>query len=163
MNYVSLSIWSQGISAFLFLVALIAIWMKYIQPAIIVAQAAQNEQIAQAERHRDEAKAGLEALQGEIAAAQRDASAIKERILGLAASERESTLREAREAGERALRNAQGEHERAAAAANRRFRDDLLRQALQIARRQAKAQVDAGADRQLLSTFFATLEHGERG
>ena len=113
MNYEAIAEWSQVASAILFLAVLVWMWFKFIQPAVLAAQAAQNARINEAERHRDEAKAALEGLQREIGVAQQDALAIKDRIASLEAAERETVLREAREAGERALRDAEGELARA--------------------------------------------------
>jgi len=66
MNYQSIAQWSQVASSVLFLGVLVWLWIRYIQPAVLAAQAAQNARIAEAERHRDEAKAALDGLQREI-------------------------------------------------------------------------------------------------
>jgi F0F1-type ATP synthase membrane subunit b/b' len=162
MNYTLVAEYSQIASAVLFVVVMIWIWMKFIQPAIVVAQQNQNAKLAEAERHRDEAKAALESLQGELDAARRDAEAIKERVAAQAQIEREAIVREAREAGERALRNAQGELARSRAAARERLRDELLDRALSIARLQATEQVDMRVNQQLVNSFLGSLEHGGR-
>jgi F0F1-type ATP synthase membrane subunit b/b' len=162
MNYTLIAEYSQIASSILFVVVMIWIWMKFIQPAIVVAQENQNAKLAEAERHRDEAKATLESLQGELGAAQRDAEAIKQRCVVQAATEREAVIREAREAGERAVRNAQGELERSRAAARVRLRDELLERALGIARVQAAERVDASDNHELVTSFVGSLEHGGR-
>ena len=51
--YVQIAVWSQVVSALLFMGVLVWLWFKFIQPAILGAQDRQNKQIAQAERHRD--------------------------------------------------------------------------------------------------------------
>ena len=158
MNYTLIAEYSQIASAVLFLIVMIWIWVRFIQPAVLVAQQNANAQIAQAERHRDEAKAVLDSLQGEIANAQRDSEAIKERCRLQAQAEREAILREAREAGERALRNAQGELARARAAAREELRDELLNQALQLARVKASQRVDERTNAQLVGSFLASIE-----
>jgi F0F1-type ATP synthase membrane subunit b/b' len=127
-----------------------------------VAQQNQNAKLAEAERHRDEAKAVLESLQGELGAAQTDAGAIKQRVAAQGESEREAVIREAREAGERALRNAQGELARSRTAARERLRDELLERALGIARIQATERVDANVNQELVTSFLGSLEHGGR-
>jgi F0F1-type ATP synthase membrane subunit b/b' len=162
MNYTLIAEYSQIASSVLFVVVLIWIWMKFIQPAIVVAQQNQNAKLAEAERHRDEAKAVLESLQGELGAAQGDAEAIKQRVAAQAEVEREAVIREAREAGERAVRNAQGELARSRAAARERLRDEMLERALGIARIQAAERVDAGVNRELVTSFLGSLEHGGR-
>jgi len=158
MNYQAIAEWSQVISAVLFLAVLVWMWFKFIQPAVLAAQAAQNARINEAERHRDEAKAALEGLQGEIRLAQRDALAIKDRMTAYAAAEREAILREAREAGERAVRDAEGELARARAAARSQLRDELVEKALRVARENAARHMDAAADKKLSNAFVQSLE-----
>lgn len=160
INYQAIAIYSQVASSVLFLLAMIWIWMKFIQPAVLAAQQAKNAQIAEAERHRDEAKAALDALQGEIDNARRDALAIEQRAQAQAQAEREAVLREAREAGERAVRNAQGELARSRAAAREQLRDEMLEAALNEARVQAAQRVDAVVNQRLVGTFLNKLEHG---
>jgi F0F1-type ATP synthase membrane subunit b/b' len=134
--------------------------MKFIQPAVVTAQQNANAQLAQAERHRDEAKAQLESLQGEIGNAQRDAAAIKQRVEAQAKAECEAMLDEARRAGERTIANAQGELARSRAAARERLRDEMLDKALTLARSQAEQRVDASVNAQLVGAFLNSLEHG---
>ncbi len=158
MNYEAIAEWSQVLSAVLFIVVLVWMWIKFIQPAVLAAQVAQNARITEAERHRDEAKAALESLQHEIDSAKRDALAIKDRVAAQAAAEREAVLREAREAGERTLRDARGELARARAAARGRLRDELIEKSLAQARKTASRRVDAAADRKLVGSFVHSLE-----
>ncbi len=160
INYTLIAEYSQIASSILFVVVLVWIWMKFIQPAIVVAQQNQNAKLAEAERHRDEAKAVLDSLQGELGSAQRDAQAIKERAAIQADVEHEAVIREAREAGERAVRNAQGELDRSRAAARERLRNELLERALGIARVEAAERVDANVNHDLVMSFVAGLEHG---
>jgi F0F1-type ATP synthase membrane subunit b/b' len=162
MNYEAIAEWSQVASAVLFLAVLVWMWFKFIQPAVLAAQAAQNARVNEAERHRDEAKAALEGLHGEIGLAQRDALAIKDRIAAFVAAEREAILREAREAGERALRDAEGELARARAAARGQLRDELLEKALGLARETAARHMDAAADKKLATSFVQSLERSGR-
>ena len=157
MNYTAIAEYSQIASSVLFLAVMIWIWIRFIQPAVLRAQENANAQIAQAERHRDEAKAILDSLQGEVSAAQRDAEAIRQRCIAQAQGEREAIVREAREAGERALRNAQGELQRARAAARERLRDELLERALDLARTQAAQRVDERTNSKLVASFISAL------
>lgn len=159
MNYEQVAAWSQVASAVLFVAAMVWIWIKWIQPAVIAAQANANALISEAERHRDEAKAQLEALAGEAEKARRDAETIKQRVDAQAQSEREAIVRECREAGERALRNAQGELDRSRAAARQRLRDEILDQALAAARIKAAEHVDAGVNGRIVGAFLNSLEH----
>jgi ATP synthase F0 subunit b len=162
MNYEAIALWSQILSAILFVIVLVWIWIKFIQPAVIVAQQNANAQLAEAERHRDEAKAQLESLRGEIDNARRDAVAIRQRVEAQAKTECEAILAEARRGGERSIANAQGEVARSRASARERLRDELLDQALTLARTQAEQRVDERVNRELVSSFLSTLEHGGR-
>jgi F0F1-type ATP synthase membrane subunit b/b' len=158
MNYEAIAEWSQVVSALLFLATLVFMWVKFLQPAVLTAQAAQNARIVEAERHRDAAKGALEGLRADIEAAQSDAAAIKNRVGSLIAAERETVLREAREAGERALRDAQGELARARAAAAAQLRDELIDKAMIRAKETAGRRVDAAAERKLVGSFVRSLE-----
>lgn len=162
MNYEQIAIYSQVASSALFLAAMIWIWVKFIQPAVLTAQRNQNTALAEAERRRDEAKKSLDALQGEIDTAKRDAGAIKERVAQQAVFERGNVLREANEAGERTLRNAREELSRSRAAAREQLRDELASRALSLAREQAAQRIDEGLNRQLVGSFLGRLEHGGR-
>lgn len=160
MNYTAIAEYSQIASAVLFVIVMVWIWVKFIQPAVIVSQQNANAQLAEAERHRDQAKAQLDGLHGEIENAQRDAAAIKQRVAAQAKAECEAMVVEARAAGERAVQSAQGELDRARAAARGRLRDELLDQALTLARTEAQRRVDARVNEQLVGTFLTHLEQG---
>ncbi|MDQ6822922.1 MAG: hypothetical protein M3Z07_00275 [Candidatus Eremiobacteraeota bacterium] len=160
MNYELIALYSQVIGALFFAVAMIFIWTKFVQPAVIAAQAASNRQIAEAERRRDEAKVALDSLQGEIGAAETDAAAIKARAGASARIEIEKATREARESGERSLRNAQGELARSRIAARERMRDEMLDAALALARGEAAARITPEVNTRLVDTFVKSLERG---
>ena len=162
IDYEKVAEWSQVAASVLFLAAMIWIWMKFIMPAVLQAQQKQNAQLAEAEHRRDDAKAGLDALQGELENAKRDARAMQERVAGLASAEREEALRETREAGERAVRSAEGELARSRAAARERLREELLCKALDAARAKATEHVDASVNERLVASFVSDLEHGGR-
>ncbi|MBV8148032.1 MAG: hypothetical protein JO092_02940, partial [Candidatus Eremiobacteraeota bacterium] len=131
---------------------------RFFQPAILTAQERYNKQIAQAELHRDEAKATLDLLRAQIEGAARDAELIRERATAQAAREYDATLADARETGERAVTNARGELSRALAAARERLADEMLSQALLRARAIASENVDAATDARLIDRFAASLE-----
>jgi F0F1-type ATP synthase membrane subunit b/b' len=160
-TYVTIAIWSQVISAIVFIAALGYLWFRYLQPIVLAAQARSNEQIAEAERHRDDAKAALSALREEIEGADRDAVIIRERAARQAQRERISTLAEANDAGERLVRNARGEFERARAAARERLRGELLTRALDAARSEATHRIDASANERLVNVFLTSLERSD--
>ena len=156
--YLQVAIWSQVVSSALFVCVLAWLWFKFIQPAIMAAQERYNKQIAEAERHRDEAKATLELLRNETSGAAHDAELIRNRSEAQAAREHETTVAEAREAGKRAVRNAQGEFDRSLAAARARLRVELLDKALDRARQDAAQRVDAALNRRLVDRFVGSLE-----
>ncbi len=162
IDYEQIAKWSDIISAILFLGVMVWLWMKYIAPAVMNAQANQNRLLAEAERHRDEAKAALELLRQEIEGAKHDADLIEQRAADQAKHETEMTIAEANEAGERTLRNAQGELARARAAGREQFREELAAKALELARREAANRVDGSVNARLVDGFVASLEHGGR-
>jgi F0F1-type ATP synthase membrane subunit b/b' len=161
--YLEISIWSQVASSILFIGALVFIWNKWIMPVVLAAQAQSNAQIAQSERHRDEAKEALVALREEIETAQRDSLLIGQRAEVHAQRERDALLKDATEAGERALRDAGGELARARAAARLRLRGELLDRALQIARHDAVQRVGPAVDSRLVERFVGSLEASAGG
>jgi F0F1-type ATP synthase membrane subunit b/b' len=162
MNYEAVALWSQVLSAILFIIVLVWMWVKFLQPAVLQAQVNANAAIAEAEKHRDQAKAELESLRGETDAARRDAAAIKQRVEAQAKAECEAMVAEARRAGDRSIQNAQGELSRSRAAARERLREELLDQALTLARSQAQQRVDERVNAQLVGSFLSNLEHGGR-
>lgn len=162
LNYEEIAKWSDIVSAILFLAVMVWLWMKYIAPAVLTAQANQNRLLAEAERHRDDAKAALELLRQEIDGAKHDANLIHERASNQAKHEAEAIVTEANAAGERTLRNAQGELERARIAAREQLREELAAKALELARREAETRVDGGVNARLVDGFVASLEHGAR-
>ena len=157
-TYQHISDWSQIVAAILFLGVLVWLWVKYIQPAILAAQDRHNKQIAEAERHRDEAKAALDLLHGEIDGAGHDAHLIVERAGEQAERETVTTLQQARDAGERSVRNAGLEFDRAMTSATERLRDELAGKALDRARDLAAARIDAAENSALVDRFIGSLE-----
>ncbi|MEO6912833.1 MAG: hypothetical protein ABI182_02275 [Candidatus Baltobacteraceae bacterium] len=161
-NYESIAVWSQVISAVVFMAALVWIWVKFIQPAIIAAEAAHNKQIAETERHRDELKATVDMLQTEITIAQNDAESIKQRGAEQVVRERNEALTQARGEGERAVANARGELDRGRVAARAKMRTELLDKALNLAKVDAAKRVDASMNARLVNRFVGSLERGGR-
>jgi F0F1-type ATP synthase membrane subunit b/b' len=160
VNYAEIAKWSDIISALLFVGVLVWLWLRFLQPAVLAAQEQSNNHIAQTERHRDEAKAALRALQSEIEGAEHDAQLIRDRALAQASHERAAILAEAKIAGERALRSAEGELDRARAAARERFREELAASALALARHNAQTQINDTVNSRLVQAFAESLEHG---
>ncbi len=159
-TYNQIAVYGQVLWAIVFIAALVWAWIKFLQPAVMSANDAANKRIAEAERHRDEAKASLAVLRDEIEGAERDATSIRTRSAEFAAHEREAALNEARQAGERAVRNAGGELERARAAAREAFRAELLEKALDLAKNDATKRVDAGLNAKLVGDFMSSVAKG---
>jgi ATP synthase F0 subunit b len=161
--YLEIAVWSQIASSVVFIAVLVFMWFRWFWPLLNAAQERSNRQIAEAERHRDEAKAALDALRQEIDTAHHDAELIGQRVSDRVEHEREGVLKETTEAGERALADAGRELERARAAARQRLRDQVVDAALRLARADAKRRVDPAADARLVGEFVGSLEGAERG
>lgn len=161
--YVNIAIWSQVASSIVFIATLVYMWFRWLLPTFMAAQERSNRQIAEAERHRDEAKAALDTLRQEIQTAHHDADLIAQRVGERADHERQAVLQEATEAGERALADAGRELERARAAARQRLRDELVEKALGVARADAARRIDPAAQERLVEKFAGSLEAVSRG
>ncbi len=157
-NYELISTWSQVVSSILFLAVLIWLAIKLGGPAVLAARDEKNKQIAEAERHRDEAKAAVELLRAAMEGASQDADSIRSRATEQAAHEQTAALAEATDTGERSLRGAGVELERARLIARVRLRTEILERALQIARSDASARMDAATNAKLVANFVSTLE-----
>lgn len=160
--YLQIATWSQVVSAIFFIGVMVYIWMRFLQPMVLAGQERSNEAIAEAERHRDQAKAALEALKGEIEGAHRDAELIRARAERQADGERAAMLAETEQEGGRAVRNAEGELARARDAARVRLRGEILKRALERARDQAEQRIDTAANGRIVERFLATLEQAPR-
>lgn len=156
--YEKVSVASQFFSAILFALIMVWMWIKFIAPALKVAQDNENKQIALTELHLEESKAALDQLRQENQGAARDAEAIRKRAAELAAYERDIALAEAKESGERVLHNAAGELDRARAAGRERLRTELVDRVLGIARARAIQRVDGATDAKLIASFVASVE-----
>ncbi len=157
-----LALWSQIIGALAFLAAMIWIFQKYLLPAVGAAERAKNAAIREAEDRRDRAKGDVIAARAELDQAERDAVAIRARVVGEAQRERERIIAETLDGGERLVRNAEGELDRARLAGRARLRDDLVRRALEIAREQAPGKLDPALNARLVGDVVARLERGRR-
>jgi F0F1-type ATP synthase membrane subunit b/b' len=161
--YLHIALWSQIVSSIVFIGLLVYMWNRWVMPVVLAAQDRSNRQIAEAERHRDEVKGALAALRQEIETAQHDAQLIEGRASRRAEHERELLLKEATEAGERAVADAGRELERARAAARNRLRDEILERALQAARADASRRVGPALDARFVDRLTAELEQVGRG
>lgn len=160
MNYEAIATWSQVVSSVLFMAVLVWMFVKLIIPLVMTAQKNKNDEIARAEERRDAAKARLSELRASTGDADADATAIKERAVAQAERELQAAVAEAGDAGERALRNAQGELERARAAARQSLQNEFLEKALARARGEAAKRVTPAVNSELVDRFVNTLGHG---
>jgi F0F1-type ATP synthase membrane subunit b/b' len=156
--YFEVAVWSQVASSVLFIGALAFVWFRWLLPLFLAAQDRSNRQIAEAERHRDEANAALETLRGEIDSARHDAELIAQRVGERADHEREALLKETTDAGDRALADAGRELERARAAARQQLRDQLVEAALRLARTDAAQRVGPASDARIVDRFLGSME-----
>jgi F-type H+-transporting ATPase subunit b len=161
MTYESIAIWSRVIGTVVVLALLWYIFAKFLAPAIARAQEAKNEEIARAEQRRDAARTEIAAAQAAVAQAEADARAIRARAEADAHREREQALAQAREAGERSVRNAEGELARGRVNAQAALRVELIEKALDAARRDAEARVDPTYNAALVGKFLNSLEAGD--
>jgi F0F1-type ATP synthase membrane subunit b/b' len=162
MNYALIAMWSQVLSSIAFVVVMVWLWIRFLQPVINAAQENNNKVIAEGERHRDEAKAALDELGTAMDAAERDAQLIRNRGEDAAKREFDATVAAANDAGERTLRNARGELDRALAAAREQLRQDLVGKAFALARGDAERGMDRAVNERLVDGFVASLE-ADRG
>lgn len=162
MNYEAIAFWAQIFGFVAFVAFMVWAWGKWLTPAIAEAARQSNERIALAERHRDEMNAAVETLKAELEGARRDAQTAKERAADRAVYERDAILADAKEQGDRALKNAGGELDRLRVEARAKMREQLAERALEIARAQAQSRVGADTNRSLIESFVHSLEHGAR-
>jgi F-type H+-transporting ATPase subunit b len=160
-SYEQLAVWSQVLGSIAFLVVLVYLFRRFVAPAVAASKERKNAELAEAERRRDAARDLVAVAQHELAVADDDVQAIRERAARDAARERERIVEDAKGEGERLLRNADGELDRGRAAAQEILRDELLAKALEIAR-EAAAKVDPATNERLVAGVVATLER-EKG
>lgn len=160
MNYDQIAFWSQIAGFVLFVLALVWAWNKFLTPALAASSKASNERVALAERRRDEMRAAVESLRHAIDGAKLDARAMVERVKERAQHEREAIIAEAKDAGDRSVRNADGELARARMAAREQLRETLAAKALEIARTSANMRIDTTTNARLLQEFMERVTRG---
>jgi F0F1-type ATP synthase membrane subunit b/b' len=163
VNYDLIAYWSQIAGFVLFAATLVWSWNKFVLPAVARAQKASNERISAGERHLEEMRKAVEALEHELEGARTDAAAIVQRAKTQSEREYLRTLEEAKAAGERAVRNAEGELERSRMAARSQLREALAAKALEIARGEASRRVDDRVNATLVHEFLTSLGQTTNG
>jgi F-type H+-transporting ATPase subunit b len=161
MSYDQIAIWARVGHTVLVIALLWWLFKRFLAPTVARAQQAKNEEIALAERRRDAAKEQISTAEAEIEQAAKDAQAIRARAEADVRRERELAVAQAWEAGERVIRHADGELERSRLAARAALRIRLIEQALQLARREADAQIDAARNAELVGRFVGSLERSD--
>jgi len=157
MNYELIAVWSQVACFVAFAVVAVWIWQRAITPAIAKAQEAQNQRLADLEARLAKMESEREEARAAAARAKEEAKLIVGRVDDLVAREREKYLAEIRSEGERELRSAEGELDRARHAARERLREETLASALAIARERALTEVNEATERALRERFVASL------
>jgi F-type H+-transporting ATPase subunit b len=157
MSLDQLAIVSQMVGALIFL--LVALWgfNKWIKPAVTSYQAAQNDALAEAERHREDMKKAAADARAEIERADEDAKAIRASVDEVAARERAHALEQAQAEADRILRNADEELERARLQARDRLRIEFIEKALAKATSEAPGRINAATDNRLVEATVTDL------
>ena len=157
----AVALWSQVLGAVVFLIVLILLFRKYLIPAVEANERARNAEIAESEARRERVRAEAAAARAEVEGAQRDAAEIRARVDTVVKREHDQLVAEAQADGERMVRNAQGELERARMAARDRLRVELIEKALLQARAQAAGRVDARTNTRLVNETVDDLSRGK--
>jgi F0F1-type ATP synthase membrane subunit b/b' len=160
MSLELLAQWSQIAGAAIFVVVTIAVWRRWIAPAIQNYQEAKNADLAAAEARRDRMRSEADEARADAAQAEAEARTIGERAKSDADAERKRILAEAQEESERLVRNANGEIARARMAARDRLRIEFIEKALIRARSQAADTLDDAANESLIEETVDTLVRG---
>jgi F-type H+-transporting ATPase subunit b len=157
----AVALWSQVLGAVAFLIVVILLFRKYLIPAVEANEKARNAEIAEAEARRERVRAEAGAARSEVEGAQRDAAEIRARVDVVVKREQDQLVAEARADGERMVRNAEGELERARMAARDRLRIELIEKALLQARAQASGRVDERTNTRLVNETVDDLSRGK--
>ncbi|HTV75283.1 MAG TPA: ATP synthase F0 subunit B [Candidatus Acidoferrales bacterium] len=155
--YEQIALWSQVFGSVAFIVVLVYLFRRFVAPAVLAAQERKNAELVAAEHRRDAAKEDVEKAKRELEVARNAVLGIRSRAAEDATRERERLIAQAKAEGEQLVRNAEGELERARAAARVAFRDDLLREALRIARESGATRIDEAKDRELVGGVLAAV------
>lgn len=158
--YVSLAEWSQVAASVLFIVILVFVWVRFLNPGIIRSQERKNAELAEAERRRDEAKADIQTARREVGATDAEIRAITARAEADAIHVHERLLAAATAEGGRSVGNAERELERGRLAARERLRAELVAKALDIARA-AATYINDGTNRRLIEEAVGAVDRHE--
>jgi F-type H+-transporting ATPase subunit b len=160
MSLQLLAQWSQIVGAIIFLIAVVAIWNKWIAPSVKAYQAAKNAEIAEAESRRERMRAAVAEARAEVERADADARTIQLRIVSTVEAERARILADAKAEADRIVRNSEGELERERLAAGDRLRIEFIERALAKARTEAVSRIDPAVDERLVTKTVEDLTRG---
>jgi F0F1-type ATP synthase membrane subunit b/b' len=156
----TVALWSQVAGAIVFLVVLILLFRKYLIPAVVANEQARNAEIVDAEKRLARMRADAAKARVEVEVADRDAAEILSRVERIAARDRAHVLAAANAEGDRLVRNAEGELDRARLVARDRLRIEFIEKALAQARAEAPARVDAAMNSELVRRTVDDLARG---
>ena len=142
MSLEMLAVWSQIAGAVLFVIVAVWLFNKFMAPAIAAYTASKNAEIREQEQRRERMRHDLEQARGEVQRAEEDVREITARRERVQEREREAALAAAKAEGDRVVRNAEGELERARLAARDRLRIEFIEKALAQARSDAGRRID---------------------
>ena len=160
MNYESIAQYSEIVGGFAFLIVAIALFRKFVLPAVDAGQGARNADLFNAEHRRDELREQVVEARGELEAADRDAQAIATRAEADARHEHDSIIAAARREGLRLIQNARGELERGRMAGRDKLRIEFIEKALNRARELAAQSLSDAANAKLVSQTVDDLTIG---
>lgn len=160
MNYELIAQWSEIIGGFAFLIATVALFRKFVLPAIRAGQIKSNSDLVNTEHRREKLREEVAAARGEVEAADRDALAIAERAEADARHEREAIVAAGHREGTRLIQNARGELDRCRIAARDKLRIEFIEKALNRARELAAQQLTDERNAQLVAKTVDDLTIG---
>jgi F0F1-type ATP synthase membrane subunit b/b' len=160
MNYETIAQWSEIIGGFAFLIVAIALFRKFVLPAVRAGEVARNSDLVNTEHRRDQLRDEVAEARGEVEAADRDALAIAARAADDARHEHDTIVAAARSEGLRLLQNARGELDRGRIAGRDKLRIEFIEKALNRARELAAQQLTDSANAQLVAKTVDDLSIG---
>lgn len=160
MNYELIAQYSEIVGGFAFLIAAIALFRKFVLPAIAQGEIARNSDLVNTEHRRDHLREEVADARAEVEAADRDVVAINARAETDARREREKIVADARREGLRLVENARGELERGRIAGRDQLRIEFIEQALNRARALAAQELNDAANARLVAKTVDELTIG---
>jgi F0F1-type ATP synthase membrane subunit b/b' len=160
MNYETIAQYSEIIGGFAFLIVAVALFRKFVLPAVRAGEVARNSDLVNTEHRRDQLRDEVAAARGEVEAADRDALAIAARAQDDARHERETIIAAARRDGLHLIANARGELDRGRIAGRDKLRIEFIEQALNRARVLAAEHLSDAGNAELVAKTVDDLTVG---